>query len=67
LDADGIAPTDADFADADLTGDTALVVVRIMAIRDEGHEVDSLDSNGREGKPGRSGRSFDGINGIGPN
>ena len=50
LDADGVTPPDADFADADLTGEAALVVVGIMAVRDGGHEASSLEANGREGK-----------------
>ena len=50
LDADRVGAANADFADLDLAGKAALIVVRIMAIGDRRHGSASLEANGREGK-----------------
>ena len=53
LDADGVGAADADFADLDLAGKAALIVVGIMAIRDGRHGWDTLEAKPPESKPVR--------------
>lgn len=50
LDADRVGPAQADFADLDLAGKAALIVVRIMAIRDGRHGSDTLERKEGGGK-----------------